>query len=81
MDALKNQCAKLKLKKCKWFQYRCDFLGMGVAAGVTQPAHYRNNTFDKLERPNTWGDMRILIGIFGLYILYFSYKSWTYEPG
>ena len=34
-DVLKYHRATLKLKKCKWFQNRCKFLGMDVAAGGT----------------------------------------------
>ena len=39
LDVLKNHRAALKLKRCKWFQARCNFLGMDVAAGGTQPAY------------------------------------------
>ena len=35
LDILKYHCAILKLKKFKWFQYRCNFLGIYVAAGGT----------------------------------------------
>ena len=33
LDFLKQQCAKRKLKRWKWFQYRCGFLGMRMASG------------------------------------------------
>ena len=66
-DVLKHHHTNLKLKKCKWFQDRCDFVGMDVAVGGTQPAQYKNEAFSKLERPNTWGDLHMLIGIFGFY--------------
>ena len=36
---LKHHCATIKVKKLKWFQYRCGFVGVGVTSGVTQPAH------------------------------------------
>ena len=67
LDVLKRHHSTLKLKKCKWFQGRCEFIGMDVAAGVKQPAQSKNEAFSNLERPNTWGDLRILIGVFGLY--------------
>ena len=54
LDFLKHHRATLKLKKCKWFQYRCEFVGMDMKAGGTQPAKSKNEAFDKLERPDTW---------------------------
>ena len=65
--ALKHHQAKLKMKNRKWFQERCKFLGMGVAAGGTQPAQSKNEAFTKLERPNTWGDLCMIIELFGFY--------------
>ena len=50
---LKHHIPTLKLKKCKWFQYRYEFVVMDVAAGVTQPAQSKNEAFAKIERPNT----------------------------
>ena len=68
LDVLKHHLSTLKLKKCKWFQDRYKFVGMDVKAGETQPAQSKNEAFAKLERPNTWEDLGILIGIFGFYI-------------
>ena len=67
LDVLKHHRATLKLKRFKWFQDRCYFDGMGVEVGVTQPEQSRNEVFDKLERPNIWGNLRMLIGVFGFY--------------
>ena len=67
LSVLKRHRATLKLKKCKYFQDRCEFLGVYVAAGGTQPAQSKNEAFDKLERTNTWGDLRIIIGLFVFY--------------
>ena len=53
LDVLKHHRTTLKLKKLKWFQERCDFVGMDVSAGGTQPAQSRNEAFYKLEIPNT----------------------------
>ena len=41
---------------------------MYVEAGGTKLAQSKNEAFDKLERPNTWGDLRMIIGIFRFYI-------------
>ena len=38
LDALTHHHVTLKLKNCKWFQDMCKFVGMDVAARVTQPA-------------------------------------------
>ena len=38
LDVLKYHRATLKLKRWKLFQYRCNFSGMDVAEGETQPA-------------------------------------------
>ena len=67
LDLLKHQHTTLKLKKCKCFQDRCNFLGMDVAAGGTEPTQSKNEAFFKLEQPNTRGDLHMLIGIFRFY--------------
>ena len=64
---IKHRNTKLKIKKCKLFQDRCEFLGMVVASGGTQPTQSQNEAFAKLEQPNTWGDLHVLIGPFGFY--------------
>ena len=48
LDVLKHHRATLKVKKCKWFQDRCKFLGMDMAAGGTQPAQSKNEDFVNL---------------------------------
>ena len=65
MDVLKHHRATLELKTCKWFKDRCKCLGMDVTAGGTQHAKFKNEDFAKLEGPNTWGDLHMLIGLFG----------------
>ena len=45
LDVLKNHRATLKLKEFKWFQDRCEFVGMDVAAGGTQPAQSKMRLF------------------------------------
>ena len=49
LDVLKHHHATLKLKRCKWFQYRCKFLGVDVAVGGTKPAQSKNEAFSKLD--------------------------------
>ena len=40
---------------------------MDIAESGTQPAHSKNEVFSKIEQRNTWEDLRMIIGIFGLY--------------
>ena len=40
---------------------------MDVAVGVTQPVKSKNEAFANLEQPNTWGDLRMIVGVFGFY--------------
>ena len=45
---------------------------MDMASCGTQPVQSKNEAFDKLERPNTWGDLCVPIGIFGFYSKLFT---------
>ena len=55
LDVLKHHRATLKLKRCKWFQDRCKFVGMDMEAGVTQPAQSKNKAF-KIYRDKIHGE-------------------------
>ena len=80
LDVLKHHRATLKLKKGKWFQDRCEFVGMDVAADGTQPAQSKNEAFAKIEQPNTWGDLHMLIGLFGFYSQFFPLHDLEIRP-
>ena len=67
LGVLKHHRATINLNNWKWFQETCEFVGMDVAAVVTQPVYSKNDTFTNLEKTNTWGDLHTIIGIFGLY--------------
>ena len=67
LDILKHYRATINLKKCKWFQDRCEFVGVDVGAKGNSPAHSKFDAFEKLGRPRTWSDIRMLIGVFGFY--------------
>ena len=56
----------LNLNNCKWVQDMWKFVGMGVSAGE-RPCTLKKKSFENIYQPNTWGDIRMLIGIFGLY--------------
>ena len=56
---------------------------MDVDFSGTQPLQSKNEAFSKLEQSNTWGDLRILIGLFVFYKqllpLYEMYiRPWRY---
>ena len=53
---------------------------MYVAAGGTQPAQYKNEDFSKLERPNTWEDLHMIIGLFRLYSQLFPLYELDIRP-
>ena len=80
LNVLKHHHNTLKLKNCKWFQDMCEFLGMDVASGVTQPAQSKNEAFSELEQPNKWQDLRMLIGIFGFYIQFLPLYELDIRP-
>ena len=80
LDVLKHHRATLKLKKCKCFQDSCKFVGMDVAEDGTQPAQSKNEAFAKIERPNTWGDLLMLIGLFGFYSQFFPLHDLEIRP-
>ena len=42
LDVLKHHWDTLKLKKCKWFQDRCNFVEMYMEAGGTQHSQSQN---------------------------------------
>ena len=42
LDVLKHHRDTIKPKLCKWFQERCEFVGMDVSEGGTQPAQSNN---------------------------------------
>ena len=56
------------MKKWKCFKDRFKFIIIDVAAGGSKPKHYKNDTFYKIDRPNTWDNVHIIIRLFGFYI-------------
>ena len=67
LDILKHCRATINLKKCKWFQDNCEFVGVDVGAKGNNPSRSKFEAFEKLERLQTWSDLRMLIGVFGFY--------------
>lgn len=46
---------------------RCEFVGVDLVAGGNKPAESKSAAFAALGHPNTFGDLRMLIGFFGFY--------------
>lgn len=67
LDVLKHYQATVNLRKCKWFHGWCEFVGVDVGGRGNSPARSKFAAFEKLERPATWADLRMLIGVFGFY--------------
>ena len=42
----------------------CKFVEMDVESKGTQPVQSKKKTFSKLEQPNMWGYLRMLIRLF-----------------
>ena len=70
LDILKHYCLTINMKKWKCFKDRFKFIRIDVASGGSQPEHYKNDTLDNIDRPNTWDNVHIIIGLFGFYIHY-----------
>jgi hypothetical protein len=66
LEILMHYKATINLRKCKWFQDKCEFVGFDVCAGGNRPAHSKFTAFEKLGPPQTWSDIRVLIGVFGV---------------
>ena len=76
LDVLKHHRATINLKKCKFMRDRCEFVGVDIVAGGNKPAESKYAAFEALGRPNTFGDLRMLIGLFGFYSKHLA----LYEP-
>jgi len=62
-----NHCATINLKKCKFFHDKCEFVGVDVVTEGNKLAESKYAAFRRLEQPNTFGDLQMLIRLFGFY--------------
>jgi hypothetical protein len=67
LEVLQEHRATINLKKCKWFRDRCEFVGVDITPEGNRPAQSKYHSFQALARPQTWHDLRMLIGFFGFY--------------
>ena len=81
LGVLNHHRATLKLNIFKWFQGRCEFVDMDMSAYGAHPAQSKNEAFDHMEQPNTWGDLRMLIVISGYKDSYCHFMIFISDPG
>ena len=76
LDFIKHHHATLKLKKVQMFSGQVQVFRYGRDSKWNTTRTVQNEAFAKLERPDTWGDLRMIIGIFKFYSQLCPYTSW-----
>ena len=76
----KHHRSAVQIKKCILFQDRWKVVEMDMASGGTQPEQSNIEAFAKLYQPNPWWDLRMFIGIFGLYSQFLSWYKMDIRP-
>jgi len=68
LQVLQKYRATLKLKKSRFLPDTCEFSGVGLVGNDGRvPAPSKNDAFQELDPPDTFSDLRMLIGTFGFY--------------
>ena len=67
LEVLLHHRVTIKLKKCKFLHPILEFVGVDIKPNGNSPARSKFPAFEKLPAPETWADLRILIGMFGSY--------------
>ena len=67
LEILLHHRVTVKLKKCKFLHPIMEFVGIDLTPDGNSPAQSKFPAFEKLPPPETWADLRILIGMFGFY--------------
>ena len=70
----------INLKKCKWFCRRCEFVGVDITPEGNRPAESKYRAFEALQRPQTWHDLRMIVGFFGFYAKYLPLYETRIKP-
>jgi len=73
LGVLRHYSATVKLKKCKFMPDRCEFVGVDVLPEGNSPAKSKHATFASIPSPESWSDLRMIIGMFGFY------SQWLYN--
>ena len=80
LEVLAYYRASLKLRKCRFFEPITEFTGVDVSEFGNSPAHSKDETFSKLDRPRSWTDLRMIIGMFGFYANWLPLYEITIGP-
>ena len=67
LSVLQHHSATIKLKKCRFLESTLQFVGVDIGPDGNSPAASKFAAFRELPIPNTWTDLRMLIGMFGFY--------------
>lgn len=67
LEVLKHYRFTAKLRKCRFISEDTEFAGIDITNAGNTPAHSKDDAFRALERPKSWTDLRMLIGMFGFY--------------
>ena len=81
LDILKHYRQTINLKKYKWFQDNCKYIGVNVGAKRNSLGQSKFEAFHKIECPQTRFNVRMLIGVFGFYIKHPPSLNWPYHLG
>ena len=65
LDVLLQYRVTIRLKKCQWLPPTIKFVGIQLGPNGNSPAQSKFPAFAKLPPPETFGDLQILIGMFG----------------
>ena len=67
LEVLQHHRVTIKLKKCHFFEPDVEFVGVDVCHRGNSPAASKFEVFRRIPPPQTWTDLRMLIGMFGFY--------------
>ena len=67
LEVLQHHRVTVNLRKSRFFPKRAEFVGVDVLPSGNAPAQSKNKAIKALERPITFTDMRLLIGLLGFY--------------
>ena len=81
LDILLIHRATIKLKKCLFLPPTIEFVGIQLQPDGNAPAQSKFPAFEKLPPPETFSDLRILIGMFGFYQEYIPLSKHALLPG
>ena len=74
LEVLQFYRATVNLRKCQFLDpTSMEFVGVDTRPDGNAPARSKSEAFRKLGRPQTWSDLRMLVGTFGFY------QHWLYN--